>query len=49
MVDGSGCGWVGEVVDSVMTVLAAMEVGCGMPVTLSEQLLLVGTALERSK
>ena len=47
MVDGSGGGWVGEVVDSVMTVLAAMEVGGGMPVTSSGQLLLVGPEHER--
>ena len=41
---GPDGGWVGESVDLVMTVLAAMEVGGGMLVTSSVQFLLVGTA-----
>ena len=46
---GSDGGWVGESVDLVMTVLAAVEVGGGMLVTSSAQLLLVGTVHERKQ
>ena len=46
---GSEGGWVRESVDLVMTVLATVEVGGGMLVTSSAQLLLVGTVHERKQ
>ena len=46
---GSDGGWVGESVDLVMTVLAAMEVVGSMPVTSSAQLFLVGPVHERNQ
>ena len=51
LVDGAASegDWVDESVDLVMTVLAAMEVVGGIPVTSSAQLLLVGPVHERNE